>query len=83
LRDGLAALVRHFHKSPDPDDKTVVLEDSVVGIGELRDARLAREMSQPPTPSQRHKAVHDALIMRQRRARLERDNALRSTSRSP
>ena len=74
LRDGLAALVAKFNKATDPDDKTVELQDSVVAIGELRDARRAREMARPMPPEQRHKAAHDALIMHQRRVRLGRDN---------
>jgi hypothetical protein len=44
LRNGLDALVRHFQKAPDPDNRTVELEDSVAAIGELRQARLASEM---------------------------------------
>lgn len=75
MRNGLDALVHHFKKSTDPDDRTVELEDSVTAIGELRAARRAREMAEPPTPQQRHQAVHEALIARQRRARLERDDA--------
>ena len=74
LRDGLAALAAKFHKSSDPDDKTVESEDSVAAISELRNARLAHEAAEPSTPRQRYQAVTDMLISRQRRARLERNN---------